>query len=62
MVEVEVEVEKQHQSKENKNICDWQFMAVAGKRKFRWNIKKKESEGTTESMKIDQLSVNAVFV
>ena len=61
MVEVEVEVEKQHQSKENMNICKWQLMAVAGK-KNRTNIKKKESEGRTESMKIDQLSVNAVFV
>lgn len=61
MVEVEVEVEKQHQSKENMNICEWQLMA--GREKdFRKNIKKKESEGRTESMKIDQLSVNAVFV
>ena len=61
MVEVEVEVEKQHRSKENMNICKWQLMAVAAGKEFP-NIKKKESEGRTESMKIDQLSVNAVFV
>ena len=39
--------------------------AINGRRRekeFRTNIKKKESEGRTESMKIDQLSVNAVFV
>jgi hypothetical protein len=40
-------------------------MAINGRRRekeFRTNIKKKENEGRTESMKIDQLSVNAVFV
>ena len=34
----------------------------AGKNNFGRISKKKESEGRTESMKIDQLSVNAVFV
>ena len=34
----------------------------AGKNNFGRISKKKESEGRTEPMKIDQLSVNAVFV